>query len=87
MDSRRCFYFLEIFIFSFFRLQAQIIHTEPVFPLVNQSVIIYYDAAEGNQGLMGYTGDVYAHTGVITNLSTSPSDWKYVKTNWGQNTQ
>jgi hypothetical protein len=31
-------------------------------------------------------GDVYAHTGVITQNSTSGSDWKYVKTNWGQNT-
>jgi len=30
-------------------------------------------------GLKDYAGDdVYAHTGVITNLSSGPSDWKYV---------
>jgi hypothetical protein len=30
-------------------------------------------------GMKDYTGDdVYAHTGVITNLSSGQSDWKYV---------
>lgn len=28
---------------------------------------------------------LYAHTGVITNLSTGPGDWKYVKHDWGVN--
>lgn len=28
---------------------------------------------------------VYAHTGVITNLSTATSDWKYVVVDWGVN--
>ena len=67
-------------------LTAQVITTDPEFPVDNQPVIITFDATQGNQGLMGYTGDVYAHTGVITNLSNSPSDWKYTKTSWGQNT-
>ncbi len=35
---------------------------------------------------MDYTGDVYAHTGVITNKSTGSTDWQYVKTEWGENT-
>jgi 1,4-alpha-glucan branching enzyme len=43
---------------------------------------ITVDAAKGNLGLLNHTtSDVYVHTGVITNLSTSPSDWKYVKFN------
>ncbi len=65
---------------------AQLISTTPVFPADNQPVQVVFNAQEGNGGLAGYTGDVYAHTGVITNLSTSSSDWKYVKTNWGVNT-
>ena len=65
---------------------AQLIITEPLFPSDDQPVTVTFNAQEGNGGLAGYTGDVYAHTGVITNLSSGPSDWKHVKTNWGQNT-
>lgn len=51
-------------------LSAQIITSEPTFPTEIDSIIIYYDATEGDQGLMGYAGDdVYAHTGVITDYS------------------
>ena len=32
------------------------------------------------------TTDVYVHIGVITNLSASSSDWKYVKFTWGTTT-
>jgi glycosidase len=49
-------------------------------------VSIYFNAALGNGGLLGYDGDVYVHTGVITSLSTGPSDWRYVLTEWGENT-
>ena len=35
--------------------------------------------------IAGYTGDMYAHTGVITDKSTSYSDWKYTKADWGVN--
>ncbi|MBK6964187.1 MAG: T9SS type A sorting domain-containing protein [Bacteroidales bacterium] len=64
---------------------AQLITTNPAFPADNSAVEIIFNAALGNAGLAGYTGDVYAHTGVITNLSSGTSDWKYVKTNWGVN--
>lgn len=65
---------------------SQIIITDPDFPTDDQPIEVTFNALEGNAGLAGYTGDVYAHTGVITNLSSGPSDWKYVKTNWGENT-
>jgi len=67
-------------------IKAQVITADPAFPLVDQAVTIYFDATQGNQGLMGYTGDVYAHTGVITSESTSTADWKHVLTSWGENT-
>ena len=65
---------------------SQIIRAIPVFPTQEDSVRIIYDAAEGSKGLMGYNGDVYAHTGVITSESTSGSDWKYAP-QWGDNSE
>ena len=65
---------------------VSLLTTVPAFPVEGIPVMVYFNAALGNGGLYNYTGDVYAHTGVITNLSTSNTDWKYVKTQWGQNT-
>ena len=65
---------------------AQVVTTDPSIPTVDQPITVFFDATQGSGGLAGYTGDVYAHTGVITALSTEPSDWKYVKTGWGVNT-
>lgn len=74
-----------LFLLLPFFLSAQITWT-PYFASHSDSVTVIFDATQGNAGLLGYTGDVYAHTGVITSASTSNSDWKYVKTNWGVNT-
>lgn len=59
--------------------RAQVVTTSPAFFSAADPVTLTFDAAQGNQGLNNFTGDVYAHIGVITNLSTSPSDWRYVK--------
>jgi 1,4-alpha-glucan branching enzyme len=59
--------------------QAQVVTTSPTFFMAADPVTITFDATQGNGSLNNFTGDVYAHIGVITNLSTSPSDWKYVK--------
>ena len=67
-------------------LNAQLLTCSPSFPTEYESIVITFNAALGSGGLAGYTGDIYAHTGVITNYSTSLSDWRHVKTNWGQNT-
>ncbi|MBN2639344.1 MAG: T9SS type A sorting domain-containing protein [Bacteroidales bacterium] len=81
----RKFTLLVLIALASFSINAQVITTTPAFPTADDSVTIVFNAAEGDQGLMGYTGDVYAHTGVITNLSTSSSDWKYVKAAWSVN--
>lgn len=65
---------------------AQVVSSEPDFPTMEGEITVIFDASEGNQGLMGYIGDIYAHTGVITDQSTGDTDWKYVKTSWGENT-
>jgi len=74
---------LLIIPFYFF---GQLVVTEPPLPVATASVTIIFDATEGSGGLAGYTGDVYAHTGVITQYSSGATDWKYVKTGWGENT-
>jgi len=76
---------LAIYLISFGNLFSQI-EWVPYFATAEDSIVVTFNAAQGNGGLAGYTGDVYAHTGVITNLSSSNSDWKHVKTEWGQNT-
>ena len=61
---------------------AQVITTIPTLPIADDTVTVIYDATLGNGALAGFSGDVYAHTGVITDKSTSPTDWKYVKSGW-----
>ncbi len=62
--------------------EGVLIRTEPAFPTKLDDITVYFDAREGNGALAGFTGNVYAHTGVITNFSTGPSDWKYVVADW-----
>jgi len=79
---------LSLFLLSFFmEVQSQVVTTDPALPLDSDAVTITFHADEGNKGLMDFTGDVYAHTGVITSKSTSGSDWKYVQAEWGENTE
>jgi len=59
--------------------------TNPALPVENSAVVITFDATQGTAGLKDYAGDIYAHTGVITNLSSSASDWKYAVANWTTN--
>ena len=63
-----------------------VVEWSPSFPKVDQPITITFYADRGTGGLEGYNGDVYAHTGVITDKSVRPSDWKYVRTNWGKKT-
>ena len=64
---------------------SQIITSIPSLPVENQPLTITFDATKGTAGLKDYTGDIYAHIGVITDKSTSTSDWKYVIAAWGVN--
>lgn len=60
-------------------VSSQVITTDPVFAPASAPVVITFHADRGDMGMKDYTGDdVYAHTGVITNLSSGQSDWKYV---------
>lgn len=55
----------------------------PENPPVDKEVTVHFYADKGNAVLKGLSGDVYLHTGVITNKSIDGHDWKYVVGNWG----
>lgn len=81
-------WFLAVALFAFFAASAQrLLSWTPEFPLDNSTLVATVDCNKGNQGLLNFEGgnsnNVYVHVGVITNLSTGPSDWKYVKFAWG----
>ncbi|MFN8250932.1 MAG: alpha-amylase family glycosyl hydrolase [Ferruginibacter sp.] len=77
-----------IAIFSLFVTYAQrLLSWSPEFPADNANLTVTVDCNKGSQGLLNYEGgssnNIYVHVGVITNLSTGPTDWKYVKFTWG----
>lgn len=78
-------YLAALFIATCGVLRAQGVYTTPTFPTQTDSITVFFDAGKGNRALAGYSGDVYAHTGVITYLSTSPTDWRFVKAPWTSN--
>lgn len=74
---------------------AQVVGSDPAFPSVESGITIFFDASLGDKGLNNFAGDVYIHTGIITDKSdpdnpvdpvNNPGDWKYIKTAYGQNT-
>ena len=76
---------LLIIIYHSFKLNAQIVSISPGFATAEtNNVTLTFNADLGTAGLLNQSV-IYAHTGVITNLSTSSSDWKYVLTNWTTN--
>ncbi len=64
-------------------LSAQVVWTDPLLPTRSSTVTVYFDASQGNGELAGFSGTIYAHTGVITNESSGLSDWKFVQGTWG----
>ena len=72
-----------------FASSAQVVTTSPdVLQSSSRNIVITFHADRGNRGLEGVAPPtkVYAHTGVITNLSTGASDWKYAPA-WGTNSE
>lgn len=79
MKTLRLLLSLVAFLAGMPLLQAQVVTTQPAIFKDTDEVTLIYDANQGNKALAGYTGNVYIWTGVITNQSTSNTDWKHVK--------
>ena len=69
--------------YSYDNTGGAVVWTEPAFPTQTDFVKVFFNAKQGNGALEGFTGDVYAHTGLITSNSTGPTDWQHVQGNWG----
>ena len=81
-------FFTLLSLFITVSVYSQVVTTNPTFITENAGVIeVIFDAAQGTGGLKDYTGTVYVHTGVITSDSKNDSDWKYVVSEWGENTE
>lgn len=59
---------------------AQVITVDPPFPVAKDAVTVTFNA--NGTGLQGYSGEVYAHTGVTVNGVR----WQHVIGSWGNNT-
>ena len=72
-----------LFPFLFCSCSTPLIQTDPEALTDSTGVTITCNAAEGNKGLMDYTGPVYVHLGLITDSSISAGYWRHVKFKWG----
>ena len=89
MTSRlfKSIFLLLVLVLSAQTVAGQVISTDPAFPTEDQPLTIVYDASEDPRGdLEGYTGNLYAHTGVIiSETDQGTGSWEYVIGTWGNN--
>lgn len=80
---------ISAFLFSGSLLAQTTFITTPKFPVQTDSIVISFDVTNSTHPnkIAGYTGQVYAHTGVTTQTgSGSPQTWQNVIGTWGDNT-
>jgi glycosidase len=84
---KKCLLMLVLFCIGTASFSQRLLTWSPEFPVDNSTLSFTIDCSKGNQGLLNFEGgnsnNIYVHVGVITNLSTGPTDWKYVKFTWG----
>jgi glycosidase len=73
---------LSFFLITSIFVKGQILEITPAFPTINNQITVVYDASQGNAALLGVS-QIYAHTGLITSTSTSPTNWMFTKGTWG----
>ena len=78
-------YLLLISFLVFSNISQSQITLSPEKPGFTEEVTLRFNAVEGNQGLKDYEGQVYVHTGLITEQSSHAGDWKYVVADWNKN--
>ncbi len=60
-------------------IYSQVVTSTPIFATESDSIVVFFHADLGDAGLENYTGNVFAHTGVNTNVG----DWQHVIGSWG----
>jgi len=76
----------KLLLLSIALLATALLHAQvslsPEKPGLAEEVVLTFKAAEGNAGLKGYTGDVYLHTGIVTDQT---GGWNKVPAGWNEN--
>ena len=75
--------FFAIVVITTTLTRAQVVSTDPAFPVQDGTVTIIFDATQGNGALAGVAPPIFAHTGVVTNESATETSWLLVQGNWG----
>lgn len=70
------------FILCAWGTSGQPIRLSPVFPYVNDTISVFYNANQGNAVLQG-TSPVFIHTGLLTPNSQTINNWQNVQGIWG----
>lgn len=73
---------LLVMVFLTTGVRTQIVTLDPTFASQNDVITVTYDATQGSRGLLDVS-QVYVHTGVITDKSTTSTQWRYVIGQWG----
>lgn len=71
------------FVFSAIHAQKPLIMI-PEKPMQNDSITVFFHADRGNRVLNNLNGDVYIHSGVITQKSPTNTSWQHVRGDWGK---
>ena len=80
-NMKSIFTLLSALVFTALNAQVTL---DPVFATQFDSVTVLFNATQGSKGLMNISpNEVYMHTGVITNKSSSLTDWRNVQGVWG----
>lgn len=77
--------FLVTALFIHTGVLAQVITLNSENPSFSDEITLSFYADKGNAGLKDHEGDVYVHTGLITNESNNLGEWKKVVADWGDN--
>lgn len=62
-------------------MAAQLVSWTPAYPSLDDSLVILFDASQGNGNLAG-VADVFAHTGLLNQYSTDVTDWQHQASAW-----
>ena len=62
-----------------------LVSTDPAFVTENMTEDVIVILNTKGTAADGFTGELYAHTGVLTTDSSSTGDWKHVLSEWGEN--
>lgn len=56
----------------------------PVTPTQSDSITLYFNAEQGNRALYNWKGDIFLHSGIITQKSATNTSWQHVRGEWGK---